>query len=29
MVEQLAQHFKNQARVLIRHRELLHDNERN
>jgi UPF0042 nucleotide-binding protein len=29
MVEQLAQHFKNQARVLIRHRELSHDNERN
>ena len=29
MVEQLAQHFKNQARVLIRHRELTHDNERN
>ena len=28
MVEQLAQHFKDQARVLIRHRELLHDNER-
>ena len=29
MVEELALHFKNQARVLIRHRELLHDNERN
>jgi UPF0042 nucleotide-binding protein len=29
MVEQLAQHFKNHARVLIRHRELSHDNERN
>lgn len=29
MVEQLAQHFKNQARVLIRHRELSHYNERN
>lgn len=29
MVEQLAQHFKDQARVLIRHRELSHDNERN
>lgn len=28
MVEQLAKHFKNQARVLIRHRELSHDNER-
>ncbi len=28
MVEQLAQHFKDQARVLIRHRELSHDNER-
>ena len=28
MVEQLATHFKNQARVLIRHRELSHDNER-
>ena len=28
MVEQLAKHFKHQARVLIRHRELSHDNER-
>jgi len=29
MVEQLALHFKDHARVLIRHRELSHDNERN